>query len=274
VVYGLIYNKQLFDRFAVPYPKDEMTWDDTLQLAKRLSRTEDGLKYQGLTIQYYNIIGSQLNMEVLDKNGKSSMSKWLKPATLIKQIYSIPGNEGTIPGSIASMMNPFYKGSLAMVAANPAVMLGAAKDHVDLQWDLATTPTFPEAPNMDPYMNYGFLSISPTSKHQEEAFKVIAYLNSDEVQLQYSREAYPPVLANPEIQKQFAAELPELKGKNLPALFKHKQSDPYVNPYFDSSIDTLVKSGFNNMIKGTTDINTSLRTLDEEIDKKVAELKK
>jgi multiple sugar transport system substrate-binding protein len=143
-----------------------------------------------------------------------------------------------------------------------------------LQWDLSTTPTFPEAPNIDPYMNYTFLGVSPTSKHQDEAFKVIAYLGSDEVQLQNARKAYPPVLASADIQKQFAADLPELKGKNLAALFKHKQSDPYVNSNFDSSIDNLVKTGMNNLIKGSTDINTSLRNMDEEIDKKVAELKK
>jgi multiple sugar transport system substrate-binding protein len=273
VVYGLIYNKQLFDKFAAPYPKDDMTWDQAIQLAKRMSRTEDGFQYKGLTIQYYNIIGSQLNMVVIDRSGKASMSKWLKPASVIKQIYDVPGNSGTIPGSIAKMMDPFYKGTMAMVVANPASMFGGAKEHPDLQWDFTTTPTFPEAPNTDPYMNYTFLGISPTSQHKDEAFKVIAYLNSDEVQLGLARKGYPAVLSNTEVQKQFAADLPELKGKNLPALFKHKQADPYVSPYFQGPIDSLVKTGFNNMIKGSGDINTSLRQMDEEIDKKVAEQK-
>lgn len=36
-LYGLLYNKDLFDKFAVPYPKGELTWDDAIALTRRLS---------------------------------------------------------------------------------------------------------------------------------------------------------------------------------------------------------------------------------------------
>lgn len=272
-MYALIYNKRLFDKFAVPYPKDGMTWDQAIELAKRMTRTEDSTKYQGLIVNYYNIIGSQLNKVVIDKSGKARMSDWLKPAATFKQIYEADGSKGPVPGNIAKTMAPFYKETLAMVVLNPDTIFAAAKEHPDLQWDIVTAPTFSEQPNIDPYMNYTFLAVSPTSQHKEEAFKVIAYLNSDEVQTERARKGYPTILKSPDIQKQFAAELPELKGKNLQAAFKNKQSDPYVSPYFDTSIDTLVKKGFNEIVKGGTDINTILRQMDEEIDKKVAEQK-
>jgi multiple sugar transport system substrate-binding protein len=273
VVYGLLYNKRLFEKFAVPFPKDGMTWDEAIQLARRMTRVEDGIQYRGLDIQFYNIIGSQLNLEVIDRNGKANMSNWLKAATVFKQIYDIPGNNGPIAGTIAKTMDPFYKETLAMVAINPDTMFSSAKQYPDLQWDLVSVPTFPEAPNVDPYMNYTFFAVSPTSKYKEDAFKVIVHLNSDEVQTASIRKGFPTVLKNPEIQKQYTADLPELRDKNVQAVFRNKQSDPYVSPYFDSSIDTLVKNGFNDIRQNKGDINTILRRLDEEINKKVAEMK-
>jgi len=36
------YNKDLLDRAAIPYPTDDWTWDDFLQIAKQLTRDTDG----------------------------------------------------------------------------------------------------------------------------------------------------------------------------------------------------------------------------------------
>jgi len=274
VLYGLLYNKQLFDRFAVPYPKDGMTWDEATQLAKRMTRNENGVQYMGMELPFYSIIPSQLNLELIDRNDKASLSKWSRGAAVLKQIYDIPGNQGPLFGNLAQSYDPFYKQTLAMLPGTLDTMFGSAKNHPDLQWDLVTMPTLPEAPNTDPYMNYSFFAVTPTSPHKEEAFKVIAHLLSDEVQTQNVRKGYPTVLKNTDIQKQFAAEVPELKGKNLQAAFKNKQSDPFVSKYFDQSVDTLAKNAFIKIMKGQGDINTNLREGDEAIDKKVAELKK
>ncbi|CAG7613738.1 ABC transporter substrate-binding protein [Paenibacillus allorhizosphaerae] len=274
VLYGLLYNKQLFDRFAVPYPKDGMTWDEAIQLAKRMTRNENGVQYLGMELPFYSIIPSQLNLEVIDRNDKASLSKWSRGAAVSKQIYDIPGNQGPLFGNLAQSYDPFYKQTLAMLPSSLDTMFGAAKNYPDLQWDLVTMPTLPEAPNTDPYMNYSFFAVTPMTPHKEEAFKVIAHLLSDEVQTQMVRKGYPTVLKNTDIQKQFAAEVPELQGKNLQAPFKNKQSDPFVSKYFDSSVDLLAKNAFIKIMKGQGDINTNLREVDEAIDKKVAELKK
>jgi multiple sugar transport system substrate-binding protein len=122
-------------------------------------------------------------------------------------------------------------------------------------------------------MNYTFSTVAVTTKFPDEAFKIITHLNSDEVQMEYSRKGNSSVLKNPDIQKQFAANMPDLAGKNIAALYKHKQADPYVSPYFDNSIDSLVRAKFNEIVEGKKDNNTLLRELDEAIDKKIAETK-
>jgi multiple sugar transport system substrate-binding protein len=274
VTYGLLYNKQLFDKFAVPYPKDGMAWDQAIELAKRMTRLEDGVQYLGLCVQWYNILGSQLSLPQIDRNDKANMSNWTRPATIFKQIYDIPGNRGANTSSLAKAMDPFYKGTLAMLAINPSSMISTTKQYPDLQWDMVTVPTFPEAPKSAPFLNYRLAAVAPTSEHKEDAFKVIAYLNSDEVQTKLVRDGYVTSLNNPEIQKQFAANLPELKDKNLQAIFKNVQADPFQSQYLESSVEKIILGGFNDIREGKGgDINTVLRQMDEEINKKVAELK-
>src|SRR5690625_4169375 len=43
--YVMTYNKDIFDAFAVPYPTDYMTWDEVIELGKKLSGEIDGKKY-------------------------------------------------------------------------------------------------------------------------------------------------------------------------------------------------------------------------------------
>ncbi|MDF2717567.1 MAG: family 1 extracellular solute-binding protein [Paenibacillus sp.] len=43
--YALIYSKDIFDKFAVPYPQDNMTWDQTIDLARKFIRTDGGTEH-------------------------------------------------------------------------------------------------------------------------------------------------------------------------------------------------------------------------------------
>jgi multiple sugar transport system substrate-binding protein len=47
--YGMtIYNKDIFDKFGIPYPKDMMTWNEMLDLGKKLTKLEQGVQYVGI----------------------------------------------------------------------------------------------------------------------------------------------------------------------------------------------------------------------------------
>lgn len=271
---SLLYNKAIFDKFAAPYPTDKMTWDQAIELAKRVSRTDGNVQYHGLVVQYIQQLSSQLNLEVITRDGKSNLSQWTKPAALWKAIYDIPGNAYFDVSTLAKAYKPFYEGSIAMLTINPELMFNETKNHPDLPWDLVTVPTFAEAPNVAPFMNYSFLSISPNTPYKEQAFKVITYLVSDEVQMALSRKGYLSPLSSPEIKQQLGADRPDLAGKNLKSIFLHTPSDPYKSPYNDSSVDALLRAPFDNIAQGKGDINTNLREGDEAINKKIEELKR
>ncbi|MFH5182620.1 ABC transporter substrate-binding protein [Paenibacillus sp. TAB 01] len=45
----LYYNKDIFDKFGVPYPSDQqMTWEQAIELGRQLTRTENGVNYIGI----------------------------------------------------------------------------------------------------------------------------------------------------------------------------------------------------------------------------------
>ncbi|MBD2860751.1 extracellular solute-binding protein [Paenibacillus sp. IB182363] len=49
------YNKDLFDKFGVPYPGDDMTWEQTLEVSKKMTRNEGGTQYYGLAASFVHL---------------------------------------------------------------------------------------------------------------------------------------------------------------------------------------------------------------------------
>src|SRR5699024_3214904 len=108
------YNKDIFDRFSADYPQDGMTWEETIELAEEVSRSDGGQVYYGL--QYSNSVANfarGLAMPLVHpKTDLATLNteKGLKVLQTLKKIYSIPGNEFA-----GGMGNGFLTGGTAMV---------------------------------------------------------------------------------------------------------------------------------------------------------------
>ena len=46
---ALYYNKDIFDTFGVEYPQDGMTWQETIELARKVTGERHGVEYKGLS---------------------------------------------------------------------------------------------------------------------------------------------------------------------------------------------------------------------------------
>jgi multiple sugar transport system substrate-binding protein len=270
-IYGMVYNKDIFDKFGVPVPKDNMTWDDTIQLAKKVTRTDSGIEYHGLDFNNMTLMRGQLELPVTDKSGKATVSsaKWQTLARTYQSVFQIPGNQLEKAG-----YNVFLKDrTTAMFATGLLGMINRASEVPDLNWNLVTFPTFTEAPNMDPQADGVAISIASTSKYKDEAFQIIQYLLSDEVQTALVRGGFVTPLASQAIWKQLGADEPIFKGKNLEAAFKHKMANLPVGDY-DYVANPILNKTFSTKIKtGAEDINTALREAEDAINKAVAEEK-
>ncbi|WP_158606531.1 ABC transporter substrate-binding protein [Paenibacillus ginsengarvi] len=274
----LFYNKDIFDRFGVPYPKDGMTWDNAYDLAKTLTRTEGGINYKGMGLFYSSLMSNnQLSLPVINpKEDKASVhtDPWKRLFNTYKQFYEIPGNQLDAKFSnFNGQLDSFYKDqNVAMVVA-PLSGSGRFAQAQNLKWDMAAAPTFADMPKtgFQPGPRYFFVT---NGKNKERAFQVVTQLLSDEVQQQNNKEGRATSLKNATIRQTFGQEGESFKGKHTAAVFYNQFAvSPPANPIASQVNLGDLNTEFLNVIQGTKDVNTALRSADEAITKKIAEAK-
>lgn len=275
---ALWYNKDIFDKFGVPYPKDGMTWDEAYVLAKTLTRNENSTQYRGLDPYFDNIwhIGSPLAIPVLDESGQKAIvsDRWKVPFETAMKFYEIPGNKPDKMLKAGSRINYFVKDrNLAMLPFWTANMIAALNNLKDLSfnWDVAQLPYFKETPNTNMQTEYHLLVVGSTTKYQDQAFQAMQVITSDEVQRSAARLGRVPVVVNPVIQKDFAADLTWAEGKHMQSIFKSTPAKRVKDQEYTRTVLDAIDRSFQDVYNGNTDINTALRQAEENANKAIAE---
>ncbi|MCZ8511646.1 extracellular solute-binding protein [Paenibacillus filicis] len=275
---ALYYNKDIFNKFGISYPKDGMTWDDAIQLGQQLTRKDGDIQYRGLDPASSYVVSFPYSLTYVDgKTNKASMDndQWRKVFDLTKRILTIPGNMQPSPEpSAAASGSLFIKDkNVAMLAStNLMAQMGSASNEVN--WDIAQYPSFQDKPNISGKVDSHNIMIAKTSKHQDDAMKVIEVVTSDDVQLLSARKtARMSPLNNDEMKKQFGADVPYLKGKNVQALFKSTVSPTPIYSIYETDGKRIGQQKFRDFLADKIDMNTALRQADEEINKKIDSMK-
>lgn len=264
------YNKDLFDRFGVNNPRDGMTWEEIVTLARTMTRTEDGIKYRGLEVSDIHYVTSVFAHGVVDpKTNKATLNNdtWKRSLTVLKKIYEIPGNEGFGGNSTESFAK---HQTLAMLAS--INLLPIFKSAEGLNWDMAQYPQFSEVPNTGAQVDEWILHVTKQSKHKEQAFQVLATVLSDEVQMNVARHARFPILTGTQIQNEFGKSEAYLEGKNVAAAFKSQPAAALpANEIYSYGLGAIGEA-FVKITNEGVDINSALREADESLNNKIAEL--
>ncbi|MFC3771555.1 ABC transporter substrate-binding protein [Paenibacillus sp. GCM10012303] len=268
----LLYNKSIFDKFGVAYPKDGVTWDEVTEMIRKTSRTENGVAYKGFSYSGANpVYKNQFGLPFVDpQTNKSALSHdgWQKWLGAMTSFYKIPNN--SLEGNAD---NAFFKNkTMAMrTGPNPLDLLPAAIES-GLDWDAATMPKFPANESSGSQLNAPFYLIPPASPHRDEAFQVIAYLMSDEMQTWNARQGRVPIVKSESVVQQFGADLPFLQGKNYTnAVFKEVIAKPVRVTRYDGIVRTELAAALAEVAQKGTDVNTALRSAEERANKLIAE---
>jgi multiple sugar transport system substrate-binding protein len=275
----MFYNKDIFDKFGVSYPKDNMTWDDVLALSRKITREEDGKNYVGWDPGFPDAVESPFVQPFVDsKTNKALIDTpvYKKVFDMIKQQYDMPGFVGP-KAKFAYGPDAFIKDqNLAMITEWHIKMTGplidAYNDNTFKNWDMVTIPNFPENAGKGRHALTSMLLISQTSKYKDQAMQVILASASKEAQITQSRNARIPVLTDQEVIKQYGLDVPAMKGKNTAAIFKFKWSPtpkPNVN---DKDVQPFIRGLRKAISIDKVDVNTALRQAQADADKKLAEL--
>lgn len=269
----LYYNKGIFDKFAVPYPQDNMTWDGLYEVAKRVTRMENGVQYLGFTFNEQNITyKNQLGLAFINPQTKKAAVNtdgWLRWVKTMSMFAQIPGN--TLPQGV-SETNGFLKEQITAMRTGQTLlpMLPEAQKN-GLDWDLAALPEFDGMKGAGTQMNAPYFAIPPTSKHKQEAFQFIELLLSEEVQSNLSALGYVPVIRSEAAKQAFGSSYPELAGKRLQTFFLDPIAKPAPYSDYNSHAANIMFRKLQEAGRGK-DISTALREADEEINRKLEEL--
>lgn len=270
----MYYNKDIFDRFAVSYPKDGMTWDEVYELAKKVSRSEGGVKYRGFDFQdLFLIPANQLSLTIVDnKTMKATVNNegWKKLLENFSRFLRIPGNE-VDSATYGKGGNQFLKDkTLAMYVSSS--MFSSLPDAVKegLNFDVVTLPSFADKPNTTTQAGDGARIITTTSKHKDQAFLSIMALLSEEAQSQIARTGNVPILVNSKASEDFAKDSDVMKDKNRMAFVKNKMAAPPASiTKYDTSAYSTMRNQLKKMVLNNLDINTVLREAEELINQKI-----
>jgi multiple sugar transport system substrate-binding protein len=266
---AIFYNKDIFDKFAVPYPTDNMSWDDTIELGKKVARTQDNISYKAINVTNIIHFASTLSLPYLDlqtNEPKLTSDGWKKAFEMFKRISDIPGNSDMRQGEIAFQKDRNLAMKIGFVGGfGPFEEMHERGN--DLNWDLAAFPYHKENPGVGKGLNITTMMIAPTSKHPDEAFKVIQLMTSGEVQLSASRSGRFSALNDDKINSEFGKDVKVLKGKNVAAIFKSKPASLPPSTRYEGGMEKIIQNAANQVVAGNTDVNSALRNAEQEAKK-------
>ncbi|CAG7600298.1 hypothetical protein PAESOLCIP111_00383 [Paenibacillus solanacearum] len=278
-ILALHYNPDIFDKFGVPYPKNNPTWEEVIEIGRKLTRTEGNTHYRGLKLPIINRFTSQMNLSYVNPaTGKSNFQSdsWRRFFEFYKQAMDVPNQEPikSASGAKDEFMN---KRTLAMFPDHIQLQNTdmEAMEAQGLRWDVVTYPMFKDKPNFGPAgFSDGFV-IPKGTKNAEIAFQVIQYLSSSpEVQLEATKNGRITALKDKEIRKHAFENNPAAKGKNLAnVVLDYGAEIPSKYTFFDQEGYNIASKKVVDYTVGKSDLNTILRQAEEEHNKAIEEVK-
>jgi multiple sugar transport system substrate-binding protein len=276
----LFYNKAVFDKFGVSYPKDGMTWDETLELAKKLNRKDGDKQYLGLSVSPTHMLRmNQFSQPYVDpKTNKPVLDneKWRK---LYQTTMIDPAQDQGYKDRITELKNDLpYRDALlkdqtlGMFVFLSAMPFTVAEEITPLNWDMVSLPTFKEKPGIGSQAYPTYFSITSMAGNKDAAIEVMKFLTSADYQTDLSKKGTMPVLKDESIIKVFGQDT-KFKGKNFNAAFYNKFAPISAKTIYDVTVEKSYTKQIGLMAKGEIDINTAFRAAIEEAEKGITEVK-
>ncbi|TNJ63966.1 extracellular solute-binding protein [Paenibacillus hemerocallicola] len=278
----LYYNKTLFDKFGVPYPKSNATWEETIATAKKMARSEGGVSYFGLTHSQKHMFRlNPLSIPNADLAANApTINKDERWKTFYQTLFMDPFQDPVVTdymktsGKIPDIYDFTDKQRVAMFPYLSSLIYAWEQQLKAFNWDIVALPSFTNLPNTGSPSYPTYFGITKTSKSKAAAMEVLKYMVSDEFQMELARKGIMPVLKSDDVLKTFGTESP-FKDKNLKAVFEKKFAPNAPKALYDAKLIDLYTTYGLKLQKGELDLNTALRQADEDAAKLIAaELKK
>lgn len=276
---ALFYNKDIFDRYGVAYPKSGMTWDspELRDMIVKLNRPQDGV--QGIMFNLGNMLGqNQLSLPFVDPKTEKALVQaegFKRIIDTFASLYKLGGPVDPADFDSSGQKAFITKRNVAMWAGNAVypMLIDLEKKGNGFNWDIVSLPTFKEAPGVGTQYFGAVWSVSAANGKQELAAQIIALLTSAEVQIEGGGLIRFPTLKDPVVKDSLGKGESFLQAKNMKALQLNKIPAATTPTKYDGTAAGIVVGKAVEVIRDQKDSNTALREAAEEIDKKIADIR-
>lgn len=267
---ALYYNEEVFDMLGEDYPDplEPMTWNEVMDLNRRMTTVIDDVQYIGLDLGIRPFPLQQFEPNATDPdtgevlvNEDEAFKRYFE---LYAEYHSVPGiNEETLE-------NAFLEKRAGMVIAQQVEGLRDYAGGEPGGVELAPIPVWEDRPKIGPYTGTTPMIIAEYSENKELALEILEAYFDPEIILQPTKAAaVAPPLSDPEIYTQFATEHELYQGKNLDAFHVLETASPEERvSRWDDFVDI---HSAEKAIREGEDVVTVLRKLEEESEAKIKE---
>jgi multiple sugar transport system substrate-binding protein len=266
------YNKDIFDKFGVGYPKDNMTWDETFELARKVSRVDAGTQYIGVAVGGVHNMESGLSTPLVDPvthKGLLESNNWKLVFQTYDKLQKIPGNYNHGQGLPKLFETDKVLAMMASYVGRIGEFEKLYQAGTPMNFDIATFPSYDNS-KYSSVTDVSGLSFYVNSSKQEWAFRAAMVLLKKENQLEAAQNGRASVLKDKELQKQFGAKLGSMKGKHIDGFFTKPTAMPGFPTKYDDMGNKRLNDAIKNVLDGTADINSALREANELLNQDIA----
>lgn len=182
---AVYYNKALFDQYNVPYPQDQMSWEQLFELAKRFPNDGNvtGFQFAGSDPFYLAMTMSRTHqLEIYDPvSNKVIMNsdRWKNLLQLAADAYL---SDAVMNTEFRQEGDPFLHNKTAMFyTGNYFLEKLYGSEGANVDWDIVTPPVDPQNPGWtDDYHVRNIFAISSQASDPRSAWEFIQFIHSVE----------------------------------------------------------------------------------------------
>ncbi|GAA3403591.1 ABC transporter substrate-binding protein [Paenibacillus hodogayensis] len=274
---ALFYNQDIFDAFSVPYPKADMTWDEVLELAKKMTRMDGGKQYYGFAANNAMVNLSSLSIQHADLNTSlptiQTDERWrrLFDTVFVRPAQMAGYREGMRALKDLPGLNQFAKEqNLAMLVYLNTLPTSVPTELKTMKWDILPLPVFPDMPGVGSQLASTYFGLTSQTKNKDAAMKVLKYMVSETYQNHIAGKGLIPVLNTDAVRQRLGRDT-GFGDKNYAAFLQNKPAPIAPKTEYDAKLVSVYRKQIFPLAVGDIDMNTAFRAAEEEAVKVIAE---
>lgn len=204
--YILYYNKDVFDAASEPYPSNDMTWDQYIEVAARITSGEGANKVFGALTHTWNACvqnwAVQEGKNTIVSDDYTFMKPYYERALKMQNEDKSAMDYATLKTSNIHYSGPFLNGQVGMMPMGTwfmnTLILKKAQGETDINWGVATLPH-------DSSIKAGYtvgattpIAMNADGKNKDAAWKFIEFVTNEQAAAYISTQGVLPSILTDE----------------------------------------------------------------------------